>query len=1415
MSTAQNPFPHLSPYAQQVAECYAVVYPESPARTKIMTWLNRARKATTGERGITSAEMRDAVEELLAAGLLRPSIEGRKGVAARGPQARLGTITFFCESARQRGVDFRILDELNRDTYYSFRTQHAFAPYLLEPFARQALINNNFENFPAKELQPFIWVWLTEPEAKPYLQQLPTNLRDMACTYNLSFLVHHLAPFNDFATTADQMNPHGRHQLVTARGLILQGKFTQAQSLINALQKKHPTDKLTQVDCQSMLALMAEFKGDDERALKHIEAALELEKSGTRKRNVYPDLVSFTLSLFSLQRLGTTESTNLFKQLLKTRKKLKIESDLDWALQLAAQADMPSTDFRPTLPQDECTLETAVYALASRWHKDTYHPANHRGVFIALNDLWITAKCAGYDWIAAEVQTVMEANEANDEKRLLLIEEHFNGNSSDVQHKQLGTQTLTRLVTPLELWEYSLKSLEQLALKAKPAKSGKKDTTPSKSRRLIWQLTELYGRSVAAAPIEQTLGKNGQWSGGRKVALKRLREEASSMPHLLPQDIKASNTIQKLSYGWEGRTTYETDTRTVYQLKGHPYVFMDDGELVDVLEQPPVLTVANEKEQLRVKVEPKFNGVHYSATVDINDRRVFVTHFTAAQRRITETIPEAGLVLPLSAKDRLQQLLDALAGDMSIQSDQQIATGEILIGSTEPLLVLEPVGQAIRVRLRVEPLGDSGTYFDIATGGNVVYVQGPDGAVAVRRELELERQALDQLLLKSQVLSQYFDGRPFFVLSETVDALELLDDAQTHNIRCLWPGQIPYRIKAKADLNSVSLNIKKATDWFRTSGSLSVTDDNDQLLSIAQLLNLLQSQPNSRFIELGQGEFLSLSHTLKQQLDTLQAFSKPEQKNTENTHLHPMALLALEPLLDNASVTSDKHWKQHRENLQQALNSKSPVPTNLDAELRSYQLEGYQWLQCLGQIGAGACLADDMGLGKTVQTLALLLSRAEGGPALVVAPTSVVGNWQQEAQRFAPTLNTVVYGDTSEFRSKVLSSTAAYDLIIISYGLIVQDITQLRDVHWHTVVLDEAQAIKNSATQRAKCVKQLNADFRVVTTGTPVQNNLMDLHSLFGFLNPQLLGSEANFRKRFAVPISKTNNEHTRNQLQQLISPFLLRRHKRDVLKELPERTELTLKVELSKDEAALYEVIRQEALDSLAASDDDTTSKRKVKAKARRTAARLSAGHANAQITAKQKMIILAYLTKLRRLCCHPSLVVPDWSGPESKLKEFSDTLHELISSGHRALVFSQFVDHLKIIEQHLKSQKIRYQYLDGSTSAKRRTERVNAFQAGDGEVFLISLSAGGAGLNLTAADYVIHMDPWWNPAVEDQASDRAHRIGQKRPVTIVRMVASGTIEEQIQELHATKRELADSVLAGADSPALDMEAMLKLLGA
>jgi SNF2 family DNA or RNA helicase len=340
------------------------------------------------------------------------------------------------------------------------------------------------------------------------------------------------------------------------------------------------------------------------------------------------------------------------------------------------------------------------------------------------------------------------------------------------------------------------------------------------------------------------------------------------------------------------------------------------------------------------------------------------------------------------------------------------------------------------------------------------------------------------------------------------------------------------------------------------------------------------------------------------------------------------------------------------------------------------------------------------------------------------------------------------------------------DVVVVSWSMLAREIDAFSQVRFATVVLDEAQAIKNGGTLRAKATQALQADFVMAVSGTPIENHLGELWSLFRTVMPSLLGSEESFRERFKEPTP----ERVR-ALATLVKPFILRRTKAQVATELPARTDLDVVVPLSPEERELYDDVRLTALSQLG------------------------------EPSAKKRFEILAALMRLRLSACHPRLVDATWAGPTSKLTRLLELLKDLIASGHRALVFSQFTKHLALVQAALKEAGLRWSYLDGQTPVGERARRVEAFQAGEGgDVFLISLKAGGTGLNLTAADYVIHLDPWWNPAVEDQASDRAHRLGQQRPVTVYRLIAEGTIEQRILELHREKRELVDSLLEGAD---------------
>ncbi|MEY3228948.1 MAG: hypothetical protein RLZZ536_3567, partial [Planctomycetota bacterium] len=480
-------------------------------------------------------------------------------------------------------------------------------------------------------------------------------------------------------------------------------------------------------------------------------------------------------------------------------------------------------------------------------------------------------------------------------------------------------------------------------------------------------------------------------------------------------------------------------------------------------------------------------------------------------------------------------------------------------------------------------------------------------------------------------------------------------------------------------------------------------------------------------------------------------------------------------LASQESVEIDAGFERMRERFRNFSGLEQvEVPATFVGQLRGYQREGLSWLKFLGDFNFGGCLADDMGLGKTVQFLAMLLRRLEDvkspPPSLVVVPRSLMFNWSSECGRFAPGLRVMEY--TGLERANSRADFSRHHLILTTYGTVRRDIAVLKDIDFDYVVLDEAQTIKNPSSQIARASRLLKANFRLALSGTPIENNAGDLWSIFEFLNPGMLGRSTAFRTHIADPDSRESREMVAKGLR----PFILRRTKKQVAAELPDRLEETIVCDMEPEQRRLYDELRLHYRDSLL-------------------------GLVQEQGIAKTRMHVLEALLRLRQAACHPALLKRgDESEPYAKLDVLVPHLQELISEGHKALVFSQFTSMLSILREHLDRQGIVYEYLDGKT--RDRKARVEHFQDDPAcPVFLISLKAGGLGLNLTAADYVFLLDPWWNPAVEAQAIDRAHRVGQTRTVFAYRLICRDTVEEKIAELQKQKRELADAILAGDDS--------------
>jgi hypothetical protein len=463
-----------------------------------------------------------------------------------------------------------------------------------------------------------------------------------------------------------------------------------------------------------------------------------------------------------------------------------------------------------------------------------------------------------------------------------------------------------------------------------------------------------------------------------------------------------------------------------------------------------------------------------------------------------------------------------------------------------------------------------------------------------------------------------------------------------------------------------------------------------------------------------------------------------------------------------------------------------PPPLGLVGELRPYQARGYAWLAFLRRWGLGACLADDMGLGKTIQAIALLLHEHQAGgnhsaPALVICPTSVVGNWKRELQRFAPGLRVMVHhGSDRASGQEFVAAVQEQDVVISTYGLARRDVDDLAQVQWSDVILDEAQNIKNPRAKQTQAIRKLAAANRVAMTGTPVENRLSELWSIMQFLNPGFLGSQAGFRQSFALPIERYQDESATERLKGLVGPFILRRLKTDstIIQDLPDKLEMKVYCNLSAEQATLYESVVQESL------------------------ARIT----SAEKGIERRGVVLGSLTRLKQVCNHPAHFLGDGSalpGRSGKFDRLGEMLEEALSVGDRALIFTQFAEMGHMLQGYLQSLfGVEVLFLHGGTPQKQRDHMVARFQQERGglPVFILSLKAGGTGLNLTAANHVFHFDRWWNPAVENQATDRAFRIGQTRDVQVHKFLCAGTLEERIDEMIESKKALAESVVGAGE---------------
>jgi superfamily II DNA or RNA helicase len=928
-------------------------------------------------------------------------------------------------------------------------------------------------------------------------------------------------------------------------------------------------------------------------------------------------------------------------------------------------------------------------------------------------------------------------------------------------------EVLDELVRPG--WERTLRALDRAV---EESTGGVADV------EISWRLKVNEGYGVEVAPWVHRRTKKGRSTGTKLTRRKLLQEHGAQLSAadarlaaLLPDgDAPASRALLfELVDHPDIRLEGTLDARVHIERAKVGLVAEDRGGVVmitagiDGAPLPPPMV-----ERLR-KARPEEGLFHWER----GTRRLTVLDVGAETRALLTALAKHDNAFPPESHAALIEKLSTLSLKVPVALPRSVM-GEAVPLDDLPVIRLEAEpGGEIRVELRTRPLADSASFLP-GEGAKDIHVRRGTKPVHAVRDLARERTRAEALQAALPLHDAAPDRLPFrFTIDDPQAALALvaacaaLEPAPTLE----WIGQ-PLRLLGSRGAGSLRVVLERKKAWFGVLGELAVEGERVEL---ARLLDAARRK--QRFLQVSADTYVEIEEALRAHLGHLADHVHASRHGLEIGASAAEAIAMLE--LAGASVDADQTWRELAARIAAARALDPPVPAGLDAELRDYQREGYQWMTRLASWGAGAVLADDMGLGKTVQALAVLLDRAAAGPALVLAPTSVAWNWIDEARRFAPSLRMTLFADADiAARGPALERLGPGDVLVLSYGLLAREIDRLAAVRFATIVFDEAQTLKNARTHRVRAARALHGDFKVALSGTPLENHLGELWSLFAVVFPGLLGSWESFRTRFAAPIEKRSDPGAAPALARVLQPFLLRRTKAQVETQLPPRTDVRVPVVLSTEEWTMYEDAR------LATLSDLESRKAVMKDQERR-------------------VDVLAALTRLRLLASHPRLYDASSTLASSKLDRFLELVTELRAEGQRALVFSQFTRHLALVREVLDAHGITYEYLDGQTPQAARAARVRAFQDGTADLFLISLKAGGFGLNLTAATSVIHLDPWWNPAVEDQASDRAHRIGQTRPVTVYRLVARGTIEEQMLALHEHKRALVAGVLEGKDQAA------------
>lgn len=1200
----------------------------------------------------------------------------------------------------------------------------------------------------------FIAPWITDTDFADLLHRLPT---DVLCDILPSAIENQIN--NDSGSGIEQLLPlakgistddarsHRLLHLVMLAYYIEQGRLPEGFAVIN---NKLPGDWFLPV----LRALEALHREEFSMANTYFDWALRelgVAKSwGTSSVPMWFDLpVLNILHAVSLVKSGDSRATR------------RLEEMASGSLYVSYSHDVLAKVFVHAVIKENSDAMTSVLAEA-----------------------FMQAPKAG--WIVQKIANMMSQWLGVNKEQLIRERSGIQCDPAEIVYYADATRLADRLLKSVRikpLWE---KAIERIISQEEKLKAKKENRVVDENRttRLAYFI-EPRGSRIETR--EQKRLKNGSWSAGKRV---------SDAFFIYAKDDDLDDLDLKIRGLYNSHRYQDPPVREVLPL------FVGSDKLYygqrapylqcNVQEEKPFISTRVVKDSIILasnvpayELDNREENHMLFSVADNGDLRYFnvplrVRTYLKALLKVSQ--------FPLEAEPQLRKLFDQLRDVIEIHSEmiEGGSTLPSLDGDTHIILQTSSErGGNYRVQALVRPLPEGRETALPGRGDTSIFDQLPDGTrYQVVRNKKEEKRSLAPLLEQMEQM-ECDEVKPCVWMLDAYQLLELMEwlPEQGDIFAMEWPEGDKIKLNV-ADTSKWNLSLKAHGGWFDMEGEIPI--DTDTILSIGQLLELLE-QTHGRFIRLKEGQFLSLTDSLRRQLNRIDAVAQSVRGKTRIPAL--AAGLIGDALSGELEVAHPQQIDELRQRIRQSQDLQADVPSSLNATLRDYQEEGFRWIDRLSSWGAGACLADDMGLGKTVQTIAFLLHKQHEGPSLVVAPASVVPNWKKELARFAPSLQVVVINDLStDDRKAAVEQAEAGCVIVSTYGLLISEEEAVTAKPWNVICLDEAHSIKNASTKTSAVCMRLQGEHRLILTGTPIQNHLGELWNLFQFINPGLLGSQEQFTRKYIKPIEEAHDKERQKQLKRIVQPFMLRRTKQEVVAELPDKQEITLPVQLSTEEMAIYELIRMEAKAQLEDAADSGV----------------------------MDVNALAMITKLRMAACSASMVRKGWVGTSSKLDTFCDLVSEICTSGNRVLVFSQFTTFLELAKNELERRGLKdYFYLDGNTPMKQRSEMVDAFQKGQCPLFIISLKAGGLGLNLTGANYVIHLDPWWNPAIEQQATDRAYRIGQEQKVTVYHLISEHTIEEKIVRLHQTKRDLADSLLEGTDmSHKLSAADLLEMIG-